>query len=73
MSGDLYVNPDDRDRFIETISQNGEILNFEFRAKKRDGSLIFTNSSARLVRSHDKGIDFIEGFQPGYNSSKGAT
>jgi len=36
---DLYVRPEDRQRFVNFVSQKGEVMHAEMEMKKRDGSL----------------------------------
>jgi PAS domain S-box-containing protein len=36
---DLYVRPEDRQRFVNFVSQKGEVMHAEMEMKKRDGTL----------------------------------
>lgn len=45
----LYVNPDDRTTFIQTIHTTGRIQNFETQVYRKDGSTIWISESARAI------------------------
>jgi PAS domain S-box-containing protein len=67
---DLYVNRADRRRFIELLKRDGQVHNFEFQARKKDGKIIFANTSARLVKDASGGEGFIEGFNTDITAQK---
>jgi len=50
---DLYLYPDDRLKWEDTITRNGLVLDFETRVHRYDGSVICVRSSARAVLSGD--------------------
>jgi len=37
---DLYVRPEDRDKFMDNIEQNGYVIDYEVNFKRKDGSLL---------------------------------
>ncbi|MGK7923027.1 MAG: adenylate/guanylate cyclase domain-containing protein [Trichodesmium sp.] len=57
----LYVNPQRRQEFIETINKYGEISNFESQVYRSDGSIIWISEKARAVRNSQHEIAFYEG------------
>ncbi len=58
---DLYRNPDDRNQFVSTLVSHGSIAGFEAQFMRKDGSLLWSSLSARLVLgAGDKGAH-IEG------------
>jgi PAS domain S-box-containing protein len=42
-----YENPEDRKRFMEILEKQGMVENFEFQAKRKDGSKIWVSNSTR--------------------------
>ena len=54
---DMYVNPDDRRRFLEELLKNGFIKNFEVVYKKKNGEPVYCLESATLLEK-----DLIVGF-----------
>jgi len=61
-----YVDPLDRDRLVGPIRQCGEVKDFEARFTKKDGSIIWMRSSAKLVP--DQG--WIEGVSQDITNEK---
>jgi PAS domain S-box-containing protein len=57
----VYVDTADRDRLLHLLENDGEVSGFVSRRRRRDGSVIWTSLSARLVRQPD-GRDHIDGF-----------
>ncbi len=49
---DLYFNPDDRRRFLEELSKNGFVRNFEIVYKKRSGEPVYCLESATLLEEN---------------------
>jgi len=45
---DFYVNPEERDTFLDIIARNGFVENYEVQMKAKDGSAIWVSVSARL-------------------------
>ncbi|NOY98474.1 MAG: transporter substrate-binding domain-containing protein [Chloroflexi bacterium] len=58
----LYVNPQDRDRFIRQLQKHDIVKGFEEKNYRKDGSIIWTTTNARLVRDADGNVLYIEGF-----------
>ncbi len=46
----LYVVPGERDRWLAELMKHGEVVNFELQLRRRDGSTVWSSSSARLIR-----------------------
>ncbi len=55
----LYVNPGDRDRFLQLLRQ-GPVTDFEARMYRKDGSTFWVRMSARLVTTA-QGDQYLEG------------
>jgi len=58
---DFYVDPADRRRWQEAIERAGVVTNFEFRARRRDGTVFWVRDSARCVYDHDGQVVCYEG------------
>lgn len=58
---DLYASPEDRLVFLEALKLKEQVSRFQVRMKKRCGSKIWVEISARAVRAKDGTIQLIEG------------
>ena len=57
----VYVEVADRDRFKHTITEIGEIRDFEARVYRKDGSIIWITENARAVRDERGKTLYYEG------------
>ncbi|MDO9550206.1 MAG: PAS domain S-box protein, partial [Methanoregula sp.] len=57
----LYVNPEDRDRFVAILRTDGFVKGFEVRYYHRDGHEIWTLVNARAVRDSQGKVRYFEG------------
>lgn len=58
---DLYVNPEDREKWIDRLERRGEIRNTEAVLRRRDGEPVTALETTRAVRSEDGRILYLEG------------
>lgn len=58
----IYVEPGRRDEFVRLISSQNAVENYEERNYRKDGSIIWTSTSARPVRDVHGCILYYEGF-----------
>lgn len=58
---DFYADPSDRLRWQALMARHGIVRDFEFRARRRDGAIIWLKNTARAVRDEHKGITCYEG------------
>ncbi|MGZ9164886.1 MAG: response regulator, partial [Anaerolineales bacterium] len=58
----IYVEPDQRSEFTHLMQTKGVIENFERINFRRDGGIIWTSTSARVVRDAGGNILYYEGF-----------
>ena len=56
----IYVHSQDRADFIRLLTENGKVENFEVQNYRKDRSIIWIQTNARLVQSEDE--VFFEGF-----------
>lgn len=57
----LYVNPEDRLRFVRELSEKGFVSNFEVEVVRRDGQRIWISINARAVKDKEGKIIYYEG------------
>jgi diguanylate cyclase (GGDEF)-like protein/PAS domain S-box-containing protein len=57
----LYVDPDRRKAFIDTITRDGSVSRFESQVRRRDGKLIWISENARAVRDESGRVACYEG------------
>jgi len=57
----VYAEPKERERFLNSILKNGAVKNFEAKLLRKDGSYWWGSSSAHLIKSDDGNILSIEG------------
>lgn len=62
LSLQLYVKPQRRKEFIQTIREKGEVTNFKYEAKRVDGKIIWLTMNAKIGASINNGDFFIDGF-----------
>lgn len=60
-SNDIYLSPEERDRFINEMKQEGSVNDFESKLKKKDGTSIDVLISANVRRSPAGEIIGFEG------------
>lgn len=58
---DIYVDPADRRHWQATVEQAGVVEGFEFRVRRRDGTVIWVRDSARCIFDHDGRVVCYEG------------
>ncbi len=58
----VYVDQADRKQIVAALHLNGVIENFEFRAMRKDGAIIWTKVNARTVLNSSGQILYYEGF-----------
>ncbi len=58
----LYVYPEDRERFRSQLEKNGEIFNFETRFRKKQGDIIWVMICAKVVHSEVTDQTYYQGF-----------
>lgn len=57
----LYADPGDRQELLRRLRQDGAVRNFENRHRKKDGSIIWISTWAKLRQDPDRGEDIVEG------------
>ncbi len=57
---DLFVNPEDRKKWIKMIKEKGIVEDFEYKVSKSNGELIWVEDTARAVKD-DEGLDHFNG------------
>jgi diguanylate cyclase (GGDEF)-like protein/PAS domain S-box-containing protein len=60
--GDFYATPGDRDRFLATLAANGGVVrHYEAPLKRRDGSVVWVSTNARVITGPDGSPAGVEG------------
>jgi PAS domain S-box-containing protein len=59
---DIYVDPRDRDVWLQLLNEKREFSGFETRYLKKNGEPIWVSLSCRLARDPDRSEQFLEGF-----------
>jgi len=62
LSNQLYVHPEDRNRFKDSLSKYNKVNNYEVQMYKKNGEIIWVQINARSVRSKDGDMLYYEGF-----------
>jgi PAS domain S-box-containing protein len=62
ISTQIHVNPESRRKFTEALQTQGVIERFEAQNLRKDGSIIWTSTNARIVRDKNGNVLFFEGF-----------
>ena len=57
----IYVNPENRQQFIDILNTNGTVSDFEYQARKKDGSFIWVSENARTVYDDSGNALYYEG------------
>ena len=68
----IYINAEDRNLFLETVQKKGSIDKYEGRNYRKDKSIIWTQTSARIVRDTKGNPIYLEGFVTDVTSRKEA-
>jgi PAS domain S-box-containing protein len=58
----IYADPEMRGEFSRRLKKEGKVERFELRNLRKDGSLIWTSTNARIVRDAKGKVLFYEGF-----------
>ena len=58
----LYVNPAQRDTFMQLMAEEGRLSSFEYQIYRKNGSLAWISETARAVRDDAGAIQYYEGF-----------
>ncbi|NOT04545.1 MAG: GAF domain-containing protein [Anaerolineales bacterium] len=62
ISGQIHVNAESREKFIEELMAKGSVVKFETQNLRKDGSIIWTSTNARVVKNENGDILYFEGF-----------
>ena len=58
----MYAAPSEREEIKRLLRENGEVFNYECRALRRDGNMVWTSRNAREVRDEDGNVVHYQGF-----------
>ncbi|HHB93223.1 MAG TPA: EAL domain-containing protein, partial [Thioploca sp.] len=57
----LYVNPQRRFEFVELLANNSNVQDFEYQARRRNGTIIWVKETVHVVRDNKGEIQYYEG------------
>ncbi|MBP7865454.1 MAG: PAS domain S-box protein [Acidobacteria bacterium] len=57
----LYVDPEKRREYLRLLEGNGFIKNFEYKAYRKDGSIIHVSENTHVIRGEDGKVSHYEG------------
>jgi len=57
----LYVDPEDRQRWLQMMQERGEVLGFVAPMRRKDGRVLWVRDSARVVRDEAGQVIYLEG------------
>ena len=57
----IFASPEEREAFKRQLEANNRIENFEYRAQRKDGRIIWASTNARCVRNHEGRVLYYEG------------
>jgi len=57
----IMVDSEERRKYMEILKRDGFVSNFEFRARRKNGEIIWCSESSRMVILDNGGPDLIEG------------
>ncbi|WP_156932936.1 sensor histidine kinase [Desulfonatronum lacustre] len=66
----VYVDPADRELLLRLLEQNGEVLNYESRRLRRDGSMFWVSLNARIIVDPNSGAVRYQGFSTDISQRK---
>jgi diguanylate cyclase (GGDEF)-like protein/PAS domain S-box-containing protein len=72
LARDIWVNPDDRMRYLRLLEENGSVRDFECQFKRKDGRHIWVSLNDRRVCGADGGVLYLEGFMEDISERKRA-
>lgn len=58
---DHFVDPKENERLLSELGRNGRVRNFEYRLRRRDGSVIIVLENSRTVTDDDDRVLYYEG------------
>lgn len=58
----IYLNPEDRERFKQLMVEQGFVTNFRYPIKRKDGSIAWLAKWARAVKDDEGNVLYYEGF-----------
>jgi PAS domain S-box-containing protein len=61
MAEEIYLFPEERRIFLEKLQHKGQVVNFEARLKRKDGSVWWASTSAHFYKDKDGKILGVEG------------
>lgn len=73
LSEEIYLFPDERKIFLEELTRNGQVDNFEAQLKRKDGSVWWASSNAHFVEDKEGNILGVEGIVRDITRLKTAT
>ncbi len=68
----IYVDAEEREIFLKSLRENGRVDQFEERAYRKDGGVIWVLTNARIVQDSEGNPLYIEGFLTDITSRKEA-
>jgi PAS domain S-box-containing protein len=57
----IYVEPQGRDEFLRLMAEHGQLKNWEYRAYRKDGSIVWVEEDTRAVRDTTGKLLYYEG------------
>ena len=66
----IYAHPERRDDFVRPLVQTGQVTKYEAENLRKDGSVIWTRTSARAITDEMGAIQYYEGFLEDFTESK---
>ncbi len=61
IASQYYINPEDRERFMRFMSEQGHAENIQYQVYRKDGSKIWMSVNARAVKDAEGRLSYYEG------------
>ena len=72
IASQVYANPVEREEFKRQLEVHGQVVNYETRFRRKDGSIIWVSRTARAVRDDQGQISLYQGFTTDITARKQA-